>query len=163
MSIKYWPLYILIQYFTKIYLSPYKYKHRLLIIPGEKGGQCLLAQHMLIRWHTCPAGLPWFISAELCFCFVTALNGIRVSFTSKDVMTAQWTDHPNAWISFAYLNIEMKHQNCNNSSKWRRAERYWGRWCRFFHITALWICHSQRVWGMSSITRIISCPSPSSE
>lgn len=21
---------------------------------------------------------------------------------------------------------------CNNSSKWRRAERYWGRWCRFF-------------------------------
>lgn len=34
---------------------------------------------------------------------------------------------------------------CNNSSKWRRAERYWGRWCRFFlssNIPALWICHS---------------------
>lgn len=34
-----------------------------------------------------------------------------VSFTSKDVMTVQWTDRPNVWIYFAYLNIQMNHQS----------------------------------------------------
>lgn len=47
----------------------------------------------------------------------------------------------NLLCIFEYWNSN----TCNNSSKCRRAERYWGRWCRFFlssNIPALWICHS---------------------
>lgn len=92
-----------------------------------------------------------------------------VSLTSKDVMTVQWTDRPNVWIYFAYLNSIRIIQDILGAQKWRWARPYWGRRCRFFLPApgGAWIlkllsfhCLSQNARAMSSITRIVPWPGP---
>lgn len=102
---------------------------------------------MLIRWHTFLPGLTLIHIRRIIFCFVTALNGIRVCLLLQKM---QWQlseliiQMPESPLHIWILKWSIR-STCNNSSNGGGPGIIEADAVGFpsrMNITALWICHS---------------------